>query len=85
MADLARPDSEPQLGVPGGQVAGTDQAAGSGDGTQGGPTSGVVTLPVGIHQHRGRPGCGAEHLLGEPVEFAERSVRMRMTGYLLRL
>ena len=31
-----------------------------------------VALAVGIHRHRCRPGGSSEHLLGEPVEFAER-------------
>src|ERR1700753_2006083 len=32
----------------------------------------AVTSPVGVHGHRGGPGGGAEHLLSEPVQFAER-------------
>ena len=32
----------------------------------------VVAVPVGVHGHRGGPGGGAEHLLGEPVQLAER-------------
>src|SRR6185437_5958736 len=31
-----------------------------------------VALAVGVHRHRRRAGSGAEYLLGEPVEFAER-------------
>ena len=37
-------------------------------------------MPVGVHQHCGRPGCGAEHLLGEPVEFADRVIQRRRPG-----
>jgi hypothetical protein len=32
----------------------------------------VVALAPGVHRHRGGAGGGAEHLLGEPVQLAER-------------
>src|SRR5207302_338423 len=43
----------------------------------------AVTPPVGIHRHRGRAGGGAEHLLGEPVQFAERVGAHEHDRYLL--
>src|ERR1700733_5207962 len=32
----------------------------------------LVAVAVGVHRHRGRSGGGAEDLLGDPVQFAER-------------
>ena len=32
----------------------------------------AVAAAIGVHQHRGRPGGGAENLLGEPVQLTER-------------
>jgi curved DNA-binding protein CbpA len=34
-------------------------------------------VAVGVHRHRGGPSGGAEHLLGEPVQFADAPGRFR--------